>query len=536
VPRFSIVTPVYETPEPLLRAAVDSVRRQTYGDWELCLVDDGSMRPHVRDLFTELSPDPRIQVRHLPAQGGIVAASNEGLEMATGDFVVLLDHDDELHPRALESVAEALDAHPDADYLYTDEDKIDEHGRHSGVFLKPDWSPDRFRLQMYTLHLSVFRRELVDAVGGFDPDFEGSQDFDLVFRVTERAREVVHLQEVLYHWRITATSVTSGEGAKPWAYEAGTRAIRAHLERTGFPASVRHEGNGLYRLAPALTDHPLVSVVIPSAGTLRRIHGMPVNLLEQCVHSVVEQSSYENLEIVIVADPSVDSGLRHRLRSFVGDRLRIVDYTRPFNFSEKINVGALVARGDYLVLLNDDITVITPDWIESLLMYASRDGIGVVGAKLRFGDGRLQHVGLVVPAGGPGHIYRGYPADFDGYVNCVRVPCNYLALTGACMMTSAADFDAVGGFSPDFPLNYNDVDYCLKLRQYGKRAVYNPEAELYHFESSSRHTAVSQDELDRLHGRWHDDLQPDPYFNRQFVWKTANFVTPVYLSDGRMIS
>src|ERR687893_3144283 len=336
-PRFSVVTPVYDPPVDVLRATIRSVTEQTFTDWQLVLVDDLSPTSAVLETLDEAAAaDPRITVVRRATNGGIVAASNDALAAATGEFVALLDHDDELHPDALRLVDEALRARPEADYAYADEDKIDEHGRRTGPFYKPDWSPERLRTQMYTCHLSVLRRSLVEEVGGFDADFEGSQDWDLVLRVTERAREVVHVPHVLYHWRLLATSTAAGgEAAKPYAYEAGTRALQAHCERIGLPATVERdlEFGGVYHLHPVLTEQPSVSIVIPTNGGTREVRG------------------------------------------------------------EVIPLG----------------------WLERLVMYSAFPGIGAVGAKLLFGDGRLQHVGVMMRGASPGHLFRGFDGEHGGY-------------------------------------------------------------------------------------------------------------------------
>jgi GT2 family glycosyltransferase len=512
-----VITPVYDAPAGVLWQMLESVRTQTNGDWELCLVDDASPAPHVRTLLERAAAsDPRIKVRFRDANGGIVAASNDALALASGEFVVLLDHDDELHPDALAHVGAAIRGNPEADYLYTDEDKIDLRGMHSGPFFKPDWSPERLRTQMYTCHLSVLRRSLVEEVGGFDAEFEGSQDWDLVLKVTERARAVVHVPRVLYHWRtIESSTAGGGEAAKPWAFEAGTRALQAHCDRTGFPARVERDSEhpGVYRLQPRLDEQPLVSIVIPTRGTVREIRYEAVVLALHCVRSIVERSSYENYEIVVVADAGTPADVTADLRRIAGERLRLVRYERPFSFSAKINLGVLRSRGDHLLLLNDDMEVVTPDWLERLVMYSSQPGIGAVGGKLLWEDGRLQHVGVTFEQGLPGHPYRGFAGDFSGYGNNVRVAQDMLAVTGACLMSKRELFEEVGGLSAGLPVNYNDIDYCLKLRSLGQRVVYDPDLVLYHFESSSRSTEVEEWEKDLLRDRWMPLTAVDPYSN-----------------------
>lgn len=515
-PRFSVLTPTYDTPADVLGAMLDSVRNQRFGDWELCLVDDCSPDPAVvQALARAAAADTRIRLRRREANGGIVAASNDALAMARGELVVLLDHDDELHPDALAHVDEALRREPQADYIYTDEDKIDRAGHHSGPFFKPDWSPERMRTQMYTCHLSVLRRSLVEEVGGFDPAFEGAQDWDLVLKVIERARAVLHVPRVLYHWRMLETSTASGEVAKPWAYEAGKRAVQAHCERIGLPAAVERDAadSGVYHLRPQLREQPLVSIVIPTAGGRREVRFEDTVLVSHCVRSIVERSSYENYEVVCVLDASAPPEVSAELEALAGERLRLVPYDRPFNFSEKINAGAAHSEGEHLVLLNDDVEVATPDWLERMVMYSSLDGIGAVGAKLVLQDGRLQHAGVRFEKGLPGHPFHGYRGEYRAYGNAVCVAQNCLAVTAACLMSRRELFERAGGLDPAFSVNYNDADYCLKLHQLGQRSVYDPDLLMVHFESSSRSSEVEDWEKRLLQERWLPLTAVDPYSN-----------------------
>jgi GT2 family glycosyltransferase len=516
-PRFSVLTPTYDTPADVLRAMLESVRRQSFGDWELCLVDDCSPDPAVVPMLeSAAAEDPRIRVQRREQNGGIVAASNDALAMARGEFVALLDHDDELHPDALAHVDEALRRDPRADYVYTDEDKIDRGGRHSGPFFKPDWSPERMRTQMYSCHLSVLRRSLVEEVGGFDPAFEGSQDWDLVLKVTERARAVLHVPRVLYHWRMLETSTAGGgEDAKPWAFEAGKRAVQAHCERIGLPAVVERDAAdaGVYHLRPQLHEQPPVSIVIPTAGGRREVRFEDTVLVSHCVRSIVERSSYENYEIVCVVDTSAPPQVSRELEEIAGERLRLVPYDRPFNFSEKINAGAARSTGEHLILLNDDVEVATPDWIERMAMYSGLEGIGAVGGRLVLQDGRLQHVGVRFEKGLPGHPFHGYRGDYKGYGNAVPIAQNCLAVTAACLISRRELFEQVGGFDPAFPVNYNDVDFCLRLRERGQRVVYDPDLLMVHFESSSRSSEVEDWEKELLKQRWLPLTAVDPYSN-----------------------
>lgn len=516
-PRFSIVTPVYETPPGVLKKMLRSVLRQSWEDWELCLVDDGSKEPQVRQILDKAAAaDPRIRVEYRTENAGIVAASNDALAMAQGEFIALLDHDDALHPDALAHVAAAIDGNPEADYVYTDEDKVDLIGRHSAPFFKPDWSPERMRTQMYTCHFSVMRRELVEEVGGFDPEFEGSQDWDLVLKVTERARAILHVPRILYHWRMLDTSAAGGgEAAKPYAFEAGKRAVQSHCDRIGLEAEVQRdpEDSGVLHLEPRITEQPLVSIVIPTGGQAREVRFKEVILVVHCVRSIIESTSYENYEIVVVVGEQTPPPVIQELRDIAGERLRLVRFSGPFDFSAKINQGAVRAEGKYLLLLNDDMEITTPNWIERMVMYAEQDGVGAIGGRLLWGDGRLQHVGVGFDDGLPGHMYRGFGGSYRGYANAVRIARNCMAVTGACLMTPRELFAELGGLTKTLPHNFNDVDYCLKVHSSGHRIIYDPDLVLLHFESSSRDPEVKLWEEERLKDRWAHRVAADPYGN-----------------------
>ncbi|MFP5328384.1 MAG: glycosyltransferase family 2 protein [Acidimicrobiia bacterium] len=536
-PLFSVVTPVYDPPADVLRQAIESVRAQTFTDWELLLVDDASPSAAVRDVLAEAArSDDRIRVEYRKDNGGIVAATNDALRTARGEWVAFLDHDDLYHPDALAKVAEAIGSHPDADYVYTDEDKIDEDNVHRDPFLKPDWSPERFRAQMYTTHLSCARRSLIEEVGGMREGYDGAQDWDLVLRVTERARRVVHVPEVLYHWRMLATSVAGDSDSKPYAYVAAQAALQDHVERMGIEASVEPHPilQGSFRLRPELRDRPLVSIVIPTGGTRRMIRGRRLRLVENCLRKLVENTTYQEWEAICVVDTPYVPEARQEL-AFVGERLRIVEYKREFNFSDKCNVGALHARGELLLLLNDDIEPLEPKWLEYMVAYSTIPDVGIVGAKLLFGDGRIQHTGIASVSGNPGHAFYGFPGDFLGYFGNAVQAGNWLAVTGACLLTPKATYEAVGGMSLTFPVNYNDVDYCLKVWSKGQRVALATDALLTHLEHSTREGAVSPAELSRLRDRWASWLDRDPFYHRGFVTPDPDFVPPAVLRDGTLV-
>jgi O-antigen biosynthesis protein len=520
--RITVLVGGIGAPVDLVRNTVDSLRAQTAGDWEAIVVTGDDDQAAVQAAVDRPEPDGRVGVRAPKTSRGWAAALAEALTDADGGLVTWLDAGDRLDPAAIERVlAVAAD---DVDFVYTDEDELDDTGAPSDPRLKPDWSPDRLRAYPYTGRLAVFRRSVLDAAGGIRPELALALDHDVALRVGERARRVVHVAEVLYHRRRPYAGTTPAR-----APAAELRAVAEHLDRVGFPATVEHdpERPRLLRLRPALRARPPVSIVIPTGGHRRVVHGQQMNLVANCVSSIVARSTYPDYEVVAVVDEGTDDDARAELVAAGRDRLRIVPYREPFNFARKVNHGVLHTRSDFLVLLNDDTEVITPAWIESLLTFARDPAVGAVGAKLRFADGRLQHVGVVAVDGNPGHPYYGFPADFDGHMDNARTPTNCIAVTAACMMTRRDCFDAAGGLSLEFPLNYNDVDYCLKLHHAGHRMVFDPYAELFHFETSSRATGrVSEDELETLRARWGRILRRDPYYNPGFGGR-PDFVLPL---------
>lgn len=492
----------------MLEEMLASVRGQDFADWELCLCIGGGSSPRVREaLDRATAQDPRIRAGH--CEEGWAAAAMEALRMASGNFVALLGGADRLHREALASADAALRLTPEADFVYSDEDEIDAAGRRSGAFFKPDFSPERLRVELYTGRLSFFRRSLLEEVGGFAASLDGAAEWDIALRVSERAREILHLPRVLYHRR---ASETDGDRASS---EASVQAVQAHCERVGLPARVEADPGrpGGCRLLPALTATPPVSIVIPTCGQSRAIRGEPAILMLHCLRSILATSTYPDYEVICVADDTTDPAMLAELRAIGGERLRVVAYDEPFNFSAKVNLGAAHSSGEHLLFLNDDMEVITPDWIERLVMYSAHPGIGAVGAQLRWEDERVQHAGIVLEKGLPGHIYYGAGGELSGYARNVLVTQNYLAVTGACLMTPRDVFERVGGFPVELPLNYNDVHYCLAVREQGARVVYDADTVLYHFESSSRDTKVNDWEKTMLLERWHSATGVDPYSN-----------------------
>ena len=524
-PRFSVVTPVYDPAAEVLLETIGSVLAQSFDDWELLLVDDASPSEHVWPLLEgAAATDPRIRAVRRTDNGGIVAASNDALAQATGDFVVLLDHDDVIEPDALAMVESALAADPEIDYVYSDEDHLAPDGRFVNAFYKPDWSPERLRGQNYCCHLSVLRRSLVTEVGGFRDGFDGSQDYDLILRVTERARKVHHVAEVLYHWRQVPTSTASDPSAKPYAYEAGRLAVQAHCDRLGLDATVElQQPLGTYRVRRHIGNEPLVSVIIPTCGSRGRVWGIERVYVVDAVRSMIETATYENLEFVVVADDFTPPEVITTLERVAGDKLNLVWYDRPFNFSEKINVGRINASGDLLLLLNDDVEVISPDAVEVLVGLVRQPDVGSVGARLLFSDSTLQHAGHIYN-GDMHHVLFKWSSDLYGPHSMLVVDRECAGVTAACLMIRADVFDEVGGLAMDLRANFNDVDLAMKLRRFGYRNVWTPHASLFHFESVTRDPTVTKQEVDLIQRRWSHWLESDPYYNPNLEGKRNDWL------------
>jgi GT2 family glycosyltransferase len=516
-PLISIVTPVYNTDPEWLRACVASVLRQAYSNWELCLCDDASPSAATRAALDELAvADPRIRFTRLTQNQGVSGASNAALATARGEFVLLLDHDDELAPEALIELVRFLNRHPDADVVYSDYDKLEEDGTRSDAYFKPDWSPELLLSHMYACHMTVARRALVESVGGFRAECAGAQDYDLLLRMTERTDRVHHIPQILYHWRKVPGSTAAVTSAKPWAVDAGHKALADAASRRGWDADVvPGRAPGLYRVRFRIADNPLVSVLILTRGA-EPAEGQR-DLLAECLGALVRRTTYQNYELVIASDTGRVSDRTARAIAPARHEIHHYDAPPPFNFSRKTNFTAARAHGTQLVLFNDDVEVITPEWIEAMIEHAQRAEIGAVGAKLYYPDGRLQHVGMLLGVGAgtiAAHAFHQHPGASTGYFGSTIVTGNMSAVTAAMMMTRRNVFERLGGFNEALPVDFNDVDYCLKVRRDGLRIVYTPWAEAYHHESAS-FGARTQDagriaEMRRL---WGSEIDRDPYLN-----------------------
>jgi GT2 family glycosyltransferase len=513
-PLFSVVTPVYDPPTDVLSAAIDSVLAQSCPDWELILVDDCSPNPKVRDtLRSYAAGDPRIKVIERETNGHIVKASNDGIEAAAGEFIVLLDHDDLLTPHALRRNAEKIAKFGDVDYLYSDEDKVGPGGRFYDRFQKPTWSPERLRGQNYCSHLSVLRTDLVRAVGAFREGFDGSQDYDLILRVTEQARRIVHIPEVLYHWRAIEGSAAADAGAKPYAIEAGRRAVQEHLERSGIDATVSIGPYGPHRIHRRLPADRFVSIVIPTRGSSSLVWGRSRVLVVESVRSALAHTTHEQLEVVVVYDEPTPQSVLDELREIAGERLVLVPFLEKFNYSRKVNLGVLASTGDRIVVLNDDVDVQTPEWLDELLAPLEEPDVGLTGAKLLFSSTAIQHAGLAFLRGGYHHPYRLMPNDNGGRFGALTVNREVSGVTGACVGLRRETFLEVGGLAEGLPESFNDVDFCYKILRAGFRILFMAHCELFHFESQTRDPKANAEDTHFMRRRWgipgRDPYMPD---------------------------
>ncbi len=514
-PLISVIMPVFDVEPALLRRAVESVEAQVYPDWELCIADDCSSRADTREELERLAAErERVKVTFLPHNTGIAGASNAALELAGGEFVALFDHDDELSLEALFEAVKLLNEHPDTDMIYSDEDKLDERGRHVEAFLKPDWSPELLLAGMYTCHLGVYRKKLLDEVGGFRQGFEGAQDHDLVLRLTEHTDRICHIPKVLYHWR-RAPGSTSVEYASPAggksAAPSSMKALEDALERRNIPGKVE-QGlfAGSYRVRPSIPAGASASIIVPTRDRLEQ--------LRRCVDSIRRKTSYSNYEIIIVDNQSVEKSTREYLDSLGDDpRISVIRHDAEFNFSVINNLAADRARGDYLVFLNNDTEMIEAGWLEAMLELMQIPGVAVVGAKLLYPDDTVQHAGVVLwHCGAAGHLHSRLPRAEHGYFGMADSIRNCSAVSGACMMVEKGIFQKLGGFDVSYAVSYQDVDFCLRVQEAGHRVVFTPFALLYHHESASTGRRAAEREERIFTEKWAEKVPVDKYYNPNF--------------------
>lgn len=527
-PLISVLLPVYQTPETWLRKCIESVLAQVYPRWQLCVADDASPDPRVLQVLEAYAAtDQRIRVVRRETNGHICAATNSALAVAEGEYVALLDHDDELRPHALLAMAEAIVERPERSVLYSDEDKIDEDGRRFDPYFKPDFDPDLLRGQNYLCHLTLVRTALVRDVGGFREGYEGSQDHDLVLRCTERLSksEIHHVPEVLYHWRAIPGSTALSRDAKDYASGAGARAVADQLARIARGAVASELSHGHYRVRwPLPSPLPMVSLIVPTRDR--------ANLLRTCVESILSRTTYGNFELVVVDNGSTEVDALEYLASLQGrERVRVLRYDRPFNYSAINNWAAAQCRGEVLGLVNNDIEVITPDWLEEMVSHALRPEIGAVGAMLYYPDDTIQHAGVVLGIHGvAGHVYAALPRGYPGHGGRARVAQRLSAVTGACLVVRRDLFDEVGGLDERLEVAFNDIDFCLRLREAGYHNLWTPFAELYHHESASRGSEDTEGKRQRfarevnfMQTRWRGVLESDPAYNPNLSLESRYF-------------
>ena len=520
MPKISICIPLYNTRPVFLRDVINSVQAQSYENWELCLADGSTSDETGKIVLEEFGGDQRILYNKLENNTGIAGNTNEALKMASGEFIMLVDHDDTIEPDALFEIVKKLNEDAETDIVYTDEDVMTEDGKKfRDPHFKPDFSPDYLMSLNYITHIFCARRSIIDKTGGFREDCDGAQDWDMILHCSEYARNIAHVSRILYHWRASENSTAQNPDSKMYAVESGRRAIQSHMERTGLDGELEYTLDFIcFHPILHVKDRPKVSIIICS-----RDH---VDLLSNCVDSILKESSYDNYEIVIVENGSTEKNTFNYYKKICSEdpRVRVVTYTEegPFNYSKVNNFGASEADGEYLILLNNDTKVITGNWIEGMLGYCQREEVGAVGAKLYYEDQTVQHSGVVIGMGGfAGHVLTGLPATDPGYMMLNHATHDVSAVTAACMMTKRSVWNEVGGLTEDFRVALNDVDYCLKVRETGRLIVQNNAVELYHLESKSRGYEDTPErherfksEIRRFRSRWKRILdEGDPYYN-----------------------
>lgn len=527
-PLISIAVPAYQTPVEFLKQMIESLISQTYPEWELCIANASPDNEEMQRVLADYSAkDSRVRFCNLKENLGIAENTNRAFSMAKGEFMGLLDHDDLLAPNALYEIVQALQDHPQADALYTDEDKVTtELDEHFQPHLKPDFNLDLLRSNNYICHFFVVRRSIVEKAGGFRKEFDGAQDYDFIFRCTENAREVLHVPEILYHWRTHKASTADNPASKMYAFEAGKRAIEANLERTGTKGVVSYTQDlGFYRVKYPVQGKPLVSVIIPNKDEKET--------LQTCMEMLNSNTSYQNFEIIIIENNSTTDEIFRYYKELSKDpRIHLLRWGKEFNYSAINNFGVAHAKGEYLLFLNNDVKSINPDWMEEMLGVCQRPEVGGVGAKLIYPDNTIQHAGCVVGMGGiAGHMFVDMPADRTGYLHKASLLQDMSAVTAACLMMKKEVFEEAGGFTEDLAVAFNDVDLCLKVRKNNHLIVYDPYAKFYHMESKTRGAEDSkekvrrfQTEIEYMRCHWLDILKNgDPYYNKNLSLTKWNY-------------
>ena len=528
-PKFSVVVPLYKTPEKYLDRLVECMQEQTYDNWELCLSDgSGASSPLTEKLQEYTRADKRIKVVSHKEALQISENTNSAIAIATGDYIVFADHDDELTANALYECVKAINADDKIEIIYSDEDKMSMDGnKYFQPHFKPDFNIDLLCTVNYICHLFVVKREIIDKVGVLCKSFDGAQDYDFILRCIEGSSHIYHIPKILYHWRSHEDSTAENPESKLYAFEAGVRAVQAHYDRIGVKAKVsKGEYLGLYRTKFIRDYDPLISIIIPNKDH--------IDDLKRCINSIEARSTYKNYEYIIVENNSTEDSTfaYYKELEAKNDKVKVVYWDGIFNYAAINNFGAKAAKGEYLWLLNNDTEIINDDCLEELLGYCMREDVGIVGARLYYEDDTIQHAGVVIGFGGmAGHCFVQQKRGTTGY--CHRIICaqDYSAVTAACMLVKRTVFDAVGGLTESFAVAFNDIDFCLKVRKLGKLVVYNPYAELYHYESKSRgledtpeKVARFNTEIKRLEDTWPEIFEKgDPYYNQNLTLDSQDF-------------
>lgn len=519
-PKISIVMPVYDPPEDYLKKAIESVLNQVYSNWELCIADDVSPNENIRTIIKQYAEkDDKIKYVFRDKNGHISAASNSAIEITSGEYIALLDHDDLITPEALYENVLVLNNNKEIDFIYSDEDKIDENGMRSDPHFKPDWCPNSFQSRNYICHFSVIKSSLVKEVGGFRVGYEGSQDFDLFLRVTEITNKIHHIPKILYHWRMHKASTAQNMDSKPYTINAGIKALEDSLIRKNLTGKISQIGNlpGYYQIRYDIKEEKKVSIVIPSKNL--------TDITDVCINSIFKFTSYPNFEVILVNNNSDEESFFKMVKKWEDkepQRFKCITDNGSFNFSRLMNNAAKECSGDYLLLLNNDTEVTHADWMTAMVEHAQLENTGAIGVKLLYHNDTIQHAGVIIGMEGTAaHVFLTENKDASGYFWHIQAPSNYSALTAACLMVSKKNFYLVGGFDENLSVDYNDIDFCLKLKEKGFDNVYLPHVVLYHYESISRgHPHKTKESYERhlkeiaiFKLKWKKYIDHDPCYN-----------------------
>ena len=525
-PKISIVVPMYNTDKIFLKELIESLEKQTYSNWELCLADGSENQDE--DLKQYYEKNEKIKYKFLNENKGISENTNAAIEMVTGEYIGFLDHDDLLSVDALFEMVKVINDKKEVEFIYSDEDKIDEQYERFEPYFKPDYSPETLACNNYITHFVVVKKELVDRVGKLNSEFNGAQDFDFVLRATKEAKLVVHISKVLYHWRVHKTSTANVADAKPYAYEAGLKAVESYIDSLGRKAKVANGQDvpGIYKIKYEIEGEPKVSILIPNKDN--------VNLLRKCIDSILKLTTYKNYEIVVIENNSnKKETLKYYTEISQNEKVRIINSgIKEFNYSKIINFGVKNVDGEFIIQLNNDTKILTPDWIENMVGYAQNKEIGAVGARLYYEDKTIQHAGIIIGISGiAGNMLVNLPYGKHAYFGREAAIRNVAAVTGACLMCRRELYEEVGFMDEEnFKVAFNDVDLCLKFLEKGYRNVYNPYVELIHYESKSRGYEYTEEqekrfkqESEKFKLKWKKYIDYDPYYNINFSRKTCNY-------------